>query len=222
VDIYIPVKDQLEMTGRLLVELDLDGDHDVTVMDNGSTEDIAGLCREHQVQYWDCEGLNIHQMWNRALKASGERHVAIINNDISLHSQAVFDTLGEALDLHPEIGVISPYFGHPDHQTQMGLISVGPDAGAAGGPAGFCFVISKSMSWYRFPENLQWWCGDIDLFCTAIHKAGKALVVHRGVTIEHLDGGSVTARSEDLGDIQKADVLEFRRMWPMLWIQDES
>lgn len=221
--VYIPVKNKLEMTGRLLIELDRqDGHHPVTILDNGSTEDIFELCKQHQVEYLDCEGLNIHEMWNRAIKLNRGQPLALLNNDIRLHNDNVLDRMEQVLEEHPEVGVVSPYFGHRDHQAQLGLISVPAHPGANGGLAGFCFAMSGAISrWYQFPEQLEWWYGDVDLFCSSV-DADKALCVIRDIRIEHLDGGSVTARDEDLGEVKEQDYLEFRRMWAKLFAEDES
>jgi len=222
--VYIPVKNKREMTGNLLAQLKAqEGSHRITVMDNGSEEDIYGLCVEHQVEYWDCEGKTIHQMWNLALKRSRPGHVALFNNDLIIHSEDLLDRLDQVLDQHPEVGVVSPYFGHPDHRVQLGLISVPPEIGPHGGCAGFCFAISDEIArWYTFPKDLKWWCGDNDLFLTAMHVGKKALCVVRDVRIEHIDGGSMTARDEELEEICQRDIHTHNEKWSKVFGQDES
>jgi len=214
----MPVRDRDDMTDQFLARFAGQTDraqHELVVYDNGSQHTPAGPFTVVVMP-----DATIHEMWNHALDEHVRpfENVAFVNNDIVLETDDVFSKLDDTL-VDRDIGLVSPNHGHPSHiriadESQVRTLFVPPNVAGAGGPAGFCFAIPPRVHHrFRFDDNYGWWFGDTDLFWTVYHHYGLRLAVDMAATIEHIGGGSQTARTHDFKEQIAADQRHFERKW---------
>jgi GT2 family glycosyltransferase len=222
--VVIPVKDQLEMTRRVVGELVQQGHYEkIFIFDNGSgPETRAWLEAQDVAEVFDAAGANIHEMWNAGIDmaqtATPGADVAILNNDLELGPDFL-SLMSTALHSDPTLLAVSAnYDGRTfpgDVQRQAGICAGRYDG--SGGFAGFAFMVRGDFldSGYRFPEELVWWYGDNDMLAS-IEAAGGWYAVAKHAACVHLDGGSVTSRTLDSDEFAaqcEADGVWFREKW---------
>lgn len=107
----------------------------------------------------------LHKMWNMGLdrlKHTG-RHIAIINDDVSLTPGAM-SVVAEILDSNPQLGLVSPS-QDPNHSAPLDVTT---------GFAGYCMVIARDLATqWRFDENMMWWYGDNDVIMWVSKTMGR-------------------------------------------------
>jgi glycosyltransferase involved in cell wall biosynthesis len=112
--------------------------------------------------------IGLHRMWNLGLDTvqPNGRHVAIINDDVSLTVNAMSITC-DILGTDHTIGMVTPC-DNPDVSDRFIETT---------GVAGYCMVMAADLvpEW-RFDENMKWWYGDNDVMMwvskTKQRKAG--------------------------------------------------
>ena len=209
----VPVRDRLDLTQTLLSQLD--GTYDtVFVLDNGSEDDtwrwLSQRPRKMQVEPVAAAGLGIYAMWNLGARLARERaatcDIAFLNNDIHVGPGflgALRDGLRSADDLW---AVSANHRRHPLGGVQRSLGTF-----KSGGFAGFAFMArGEIFDRVGFDESFSWWYGDDD-FIAQIQANGGRVGVVGPATVDHIDGGSQTARydRERLAAIER----DRRRMW---------
>lgn len=124
--------------------------------------------------------VGIHRMWNIGIaNASKNNHIAFINDDVVLESQAI-DVLSSFLDRHTNVGLVCPQYDG----RSISDIAIDVDTTArgrydgSGGLAGFCMVLGKELALeWKFDESLKWWYGDDDIVnWVRITKKKKAMI----------------------------------------------
>lgn len=218
--VVIPMKNRMDLTRTLLKQIrDQGGYEKVLLFDNGSNKATKNelSCLPDDVEVFDADGWNIHQMWNAgiewALSRSWPVNVAVLNNDIEI-GPGFLEGLGSALRSDPLLAAVSPnYDGRQGEGVQyVSEICAGRYDGT-GGLAGFAFML-KGEAGYRFPEDLQWHYGDNDMMAAILTAGSKAGIVY-DTTCTHVDGGSQTGRWDDpeMAEILAADRDTFRARW---------
>lgn len=215
ISVVIPVRDNLDFTAALIEDLEKQGGYEkLLVYDNGSIDETAEWLRGREtVTPIDAAEWTLHQMWNDGIRRS-HGHAAFLNNDLRLDDEP--DWLGRlCAPLDDGWGATCPnYDGRECAEPVEALkgIAAGRDDGT-GGLAGFAFAVSADvLAWYRFPEELTWWCGDHDLACTLLYKEIPYGMV-RDVHVEHIEGGSQTAKLHDLSAAATADQEWLKNKW---------
>lgn len=207
--VWVPVKDRHDLTDQFIDDFNTQqGDHRLTILDNGSQTPPNWLDTR------PCPGLSIHHMWNFALdNTAATDNVCIANNDIRMHSPNMLEQLDIVLNMHPDIGLISPNHGHDNHKNCGGdVIQAPPTIAQHGGPAGFCFALPpRTWHQYRFPDY-RWWYGDTDLFFTVHHLHGRRLAIHTQVHITHLGSQTAGPKQQRQADIDHDEAM-FNRRW---------
>ena len=219
--VVIPMKNRMDLTRNLINQLGEQGQHErIFIFDNGSNRktknELATLGRR-DVEVFDAEGMNIHQMWNRGLEEASKRawqsNVAILNNDLNIGPDFL-DGLSKALRSDPLLAAVCPNYDGRDGDDieYVSDICAGRYDGT-GGLAGFAFMLG-SDSGYRFPEHFEWYCGDSDLMATIAFAGSKAGIVI-GTTVEHVDGGSQTGdwTSPEMQRVLAADRAALEEKW---------
>lgn len=223
VTVVIPVKDNLEMTRRLVGQLHAQGGYtDLLIFDNGSTdpEMVEWLSAQGVAEVFDAAGASIHEMWNAGIGEALARHrgladVVFLNNDLSVGHRFL---RGLVAGLRSQPGLMAAC-GNYDRRPGSG---VSPLRGicanrydGTGGLAGFAFVLRAEWiaTGFRFDESMRWWYGDNDL-CLEIEKAGGWYGMVHSASVVHLDGGSQTATPDDWAEIIAADRAAFEAKWP--------
>lgn len=217
--VVVPLKNRADLTGSLLDQLKAQGGYDkVFLFDNGSNRKtknwLATLDRDN-VEVFDADGMNIHQMWNagiaEALRRSWPCNVAILNNDIDIGPRFLSGLAGP-LRSDPLLAAVCPNY---DGREGSGVVYTEDMCGGrydgTGGLAGFAFML-KGEAGYRFPEDLQWWFGDADMLMAIVAAGSKAGIV-LDVTCTHVGGGSQTGDWDAMPDVIAADREKFRRRW---------
>lgn len=224
VSVVIPVKDELEMTRSLVAQLFEQGGYDdLLIFDNGSKdpEMLAWLEEQDVADVFDAAGASIHEMWNAGIAEAQTRHkgradVVFLNNDIKLGDSFVVRLIGGLRSDGSLLAVSGNYDGRrsqtvvPVHGISAGLTD------GSGGLAGFAFAVrSEFLAEYRFPTEMKFWYGDNDL-CLSIEAAGGWYGVVPDALVEHLNGGSQTARPDNWDEIIEADRKAFEAKWPQV------
>lgn len=214
--VVIPFKDRMDLTGPLLADLRRIGGWDgIFLMDNGSkrpTKNWLSTIDDPSIVAFNCEGMNLHQMWNlgmaEACRRSWRCNVTFLNNDLRLGDD-MLDKLATALRSDPLLAVVSPNYDGRDGSgvEYTDQLCAGRYDGT-GGLAGFAFML-RGESNYRFPEDLNWWFGDTDMLMSVLHAGSMAGLV-LDATVEHVDGGSQTG---DWAAPEMQALLEQDRQW---------
>ena len=214
----IPVKGKHHLTDNLVAQLLEQGECDgVFILDNGS--DTNPYPNPHGVDVIPAAGLNIHQMWNLGVNAcvtgSPRCNIAILNNDLDI-GPGFLAGLAVQLRTVPRCLAVSPNYDKRDgtgFQQVHGICANRYDG--TGGLAGFAFMVPGEMfaaGFPRFDERLAWWYGDND-FTMNLERFGAVYGIARDVECVHLDGGSVTARDENLEATIAADRAYYESKW---------
>jgi hypothetical protein len=107
----------------------------------------------------------IHKMWNLGMDAiqGNNRHLAIINDDVSLSDNAI-STVVKMLDADPAKGLVTPSQNADDRFEFVETTAF----------AGYCMVIAKDLvSEWRFDERMMWWYGDNDVIMWVRHTKNR-------------------------------------------------
>ena len=215
--VIIPVKNHVDLTAPLVRALIKQGDyHRILVYDNGSTDSTRLFLDNCTADRIDAKGWGLHKMWNHGLDHSPrDCHVVILNNDLELDGgegwlrRLCAPLAGNWAETCPNYDgreaddrVVAPLKG----------LAWGKEDGT-GGLSGFAFAIEAAFSnHYRFPEELLWWFGDHDLVNT-LDKRGLPYGMALECGVNHVGGGSQTARDFDLGPAIQRDKKWFERKW---------
>jgi hypothetical protein len=133
----------------------------------------------------DFEEINIHRWWNRGIefaKSNGAKYVAVINDDVLFDQSLIFDMVG-AMEK-----------GNYEVSSAMGNLGI--------------FWIINTASEIRADEDLQWWCGDGDIFRQAKIK-GKLLNFNTN-KLYHLEHNVQTSENEHLRKLGREDLKKYR------------
>lgn len=215
-DVVIPVKDRLDLTASLILQLEVQGGYDhIFVFDNGSGEETKAWLADSSAVVVDADGWNIHEMWNCGLDMSSG-HVAILNNDLVL-GEGFLDGLRRALEIDPALAAVCPnydqrlgqgirYVSHLANTTKQGVR----------GFAGFAFVLAEDWAQtYQFPEELNWWYGDNHLVDTIV-QSGRKTGILLDVSVKHLV-------SQTGGDWRRhREQIQADRRWYRRWRESVS
>lgn len=216
--VCIPVKDEMEMTRDLLVQLKEQGGYSsIFVYDNGSGPEMKRWLREQSIaEVFPADGLTIGEMWNAAAFEAASRsrrwNMAYLNNDLRIGDNFLVGLAGP-LRLNETIVAVCPNYDDRDGEGLSELHGI--YAGGNGdGLAGFAFMVKGelfTMSRFEFPP--AWWFTD-NYLTLAIDRMGGSYVMVHDVEVEHLDGGSKTIGSaEEYAKTPqyKSDLAEFNR-----------
>lgn len=204
VSVVIPVRDNIEMTQRLVGQLySFGGYDDLLIFDNGSEDPAMRSWLERigangMARVFDAsEAEGIHAMWNAGIAEARRLHpggvdVALLNNDL-LVGHGFLQRLSRGLREDPSCLAVC---GNYDNRPGRGTIPVrGIAAGrydGTGGLAGFAFMVrSELLERYRFPTEMAWFFGDNHLVAS-IEAAGGWYGVVQDALVDHLDGGGNT------------------------------
>jgi GT2 family glycosyltransferase len=191
-------------------------DFDVTVVDNGSSDDSIGYLRERwpRVKVVELpENAGFPAAVNRGIEASRGRYVALLNNDIEL-SPDWLEALARELDEDPGLGFVTgKIMRHdaPDVIEQAGhdFFTCGrfeprgldrTDTGQYDEPAPTAIVTAAAAMYRReaveragaFDEDYFLYCEDADL-CLRLLLAGYRGLYVPGPKAFHVRGGTVGA-----------------------------
>lgn len=117
--------------------------------------------------------IGLHTMWNLGMNIVQEnnRHVAIINDDVSLEEGAV-GIVAAMLDADPKLGLVSPS-DDANFKDHLQVLSFFP---------GYCMVLAADLAReWRFDENMKWWYGDNDVI-NWVSKVAKRITGKTGNT----------------------------------------
>jgi GT2 family glycosyltransferase len=131
--IVIPVFDHLDLTRDCLdgIRKHTDVEHEIIVVDNGSTDGTAGFLRDSQVRtVTNQENLGFPKAVNQGVMAAGGEFVCLLNNDVKVQEHWL-EPLLEAISTDRRAGVAGPLqvgtggtvwhagtaFGPDDHPT---------------------------------------------------------------------------------------------------------
>lgn len=221
VSVVIPVKDNLELTRRLISQLNEQGGYtDILLYDNGSTDPkmVEWLAGQDVADVFDASDADgIHVMWNRGIEEAQRRHgsvdVVFLNNDISIGPMFV-QRLVAWMRRSRAVAVCGNYDKRRGVGVQplQGICANRYDG--SGGLAGFAFALSAEwLEAWRFDEDFRWWYGDNDL-CLSIEATGGWYGMVLDARCEHVGGGSQTATPDGWDDIVTADREAFEAKWP--------
>lgn len=185
----------------------LDGQAQVLVVDNGSSDDTSEFVRTNfpHVELVRFEvGLGFGAAYNEAIAAVKTPYVAIVNQDTTIDPDCISKLL-EALESDPSIGIIAPTVLNPDRSVQdrgsyvdaFGFpVPVAPsDAEQSWEPffVSGCMMLLR-VSFFRqlhgFADYLGFFVEDVDL-CWRTWQSGHRVVALRGASIIHYGAGSI-------------------------------
>lgn len=228
VSVVIPVKDNWEMTRKLVAQLVEQGGYDdLLIFDNGTTDPAMREWLDGPqtvATIFDASDAGgIHEMWDAGIEEARQRHngrvdVVFLNNDLLLGPDFV-RRLCAGLRSDPALCAVSGnYDGRRGHGVQrvQGICAGRYDG--TGGLAGFAFAVRSDFleAGYRFPTSMRWWYGDNDL-CLSIDSTGNGWYgVVVDAEVEHLDGGSNTEPPPEFQAIIEADRRAFEEAWPQV------
>lgn len=226
--VVIPVKGEHEYTESLLRQLAAQrGYTRIFVYDNGhDTDPYTGFVPD-ECDIIPAAGLSIHEMWNAGIRKAKQQYaafnIAILNNDLNIGPRFL-EGLAEGLRSHEALWAVSPNYDGRDFEGDI-LAVKGIAAGrmnGTGGLAGFAFMVKGELYDHGLPlfdEQYELWYGDTD-FAFTVDALGGVLGIVKGVTVEHIDGGSKTAgdgksrlRSAEFRAMAERDRVRFEKKW---------
>jgi hypothetical protein len=220
----IPQKGKTHLTDAVVKQLlTEDACEAIFIMDNGTeyeeveTQKMRLYPNSDVVRVVDCEGWNIHRMWNHGVELARKRargddfNVAILNNDLRLGPHFI-KRQATALRADPMLWAVCPNYD--------GRKGSGVDYVVGTYPlrmSGFAFMLKGEAvhpdALAPFDEEFGWWYGDTDFAINIMVKGYKVGMVF-GCSVEHLDGGSQTAdESPERQAIIDADRQRFYKKW---------
>lgn len=216
--VAIPVKNNLHLTRPLVEQLTANGGQDrLLLLDNGSDDGTAEWAAGVPgLGYANCDGFNIHQMWNLAVdearKLSIRTNLILLNNDLEVPAGFAWK-MATALRHTEHVALCPNYDGRPRGdgpiQDLQGVCAGRYDG--TGGLAGFAMAIKNELfvNGYRFPEECHWWYGDTDMVFT-IAAQGRKVGMAVDVPVVHVGGGGQTG---DWNDPHMRELLAQDRAW---------
>lgn len=194
--VCIPYLNRHDMTAPLVESLIQQGSFEkILLFDNGSTdiETIAwqNSLSRHDAIVFDAAGWNLHQMWNRGIEHAEEQsgksfNIAILNNDIQIGPHFL-DSLSKALRRREDIVVACPNWDGRESSEDTYIKGIAYNKGLSG----WAFMVKGEWNW-RFPEELQFYCGDRYMMWVVEQQRKKA-VMTMDTSVQHINGGSQTA-----------------------------
>jgi len=224
--VVIPYRDRPDLTVPLVRELVRQFEYDsILLMDNGSTEAtksvVADAAAVPGVYVVDCEGMDIHRMWNRGLLlartlSTGEpSNVVLLNNDVEVGPHFLAG-MAATLRSGPDVFAACPNYDGRPGDGPLDVTARPMHVGHYDGTEGLCgwaFAI-RSEADYDFPDDLEWYYGDFDVLHTARDR-GQRVVMALGTTAHHIGNGGNTGRwrEEPLSSATARDQAAFERRW---------
>ena len=228
----IPVKNQLRWTAPLVEHL-LVGDKvdEVWVYDNGSTDETRDWVMhrkkfDNRLKYRNAKGMGIYDMWNSMIHTAATEYrecsLAILNNDIRLHQDALWHMARLLREDDCKILAVDP--SRPAISTRSiplfdGVITpaVDPYVEVMTGKnrIGWAFMVQAEW-WadqeYAIHPDYKIWYGDDDLYRRIEQRGGK-IGWARGIGCDHAIEQS-DGEIPDKVAITDRDRAIFDRMWP--------
>jgi glycosyltransferase involved in cell wall biosynthesis len=210
--VIVPVKNEWELTRRLLLSLDADEVDDVLVIDNGSTDITPTAIRSWQRQDYRGIGRKLHRtsqpdlgiygMWNHGFARAcpsafcSPCYVLVTNNDIELPPGAISA-------LRACLRETGGWVAYPDYDAPWDdwRAVVNPMAWRStrgvlseGGMLGACFMLAGHRIPWRpliTDATYEWWYGDNHL-AEEIEQHGGAQIRVEGLPVKHVNEGTAS------------------------------
>lgn len=222
--VVIPQKGKIDMTRRLVKQLHDQGNvAGIFIFDNGSTQtELAAtykFAKDCDAQVIEAEGKTIHQMWNEGHRLAGMGlhdafNLAVLNNDLRI---GPYFLLRQATALRSD-DLLSAVCPNYDKRKGSGVQYVNGTKGM-NGMSGFAFMFKGERFDTPFDEGFAWWYGDDDFAMTVREKGNKVGFVY-GVSVEHIDGGSQTAKDHPFEESIRHDRARFAEKWH--FVEDDN
>lgn len=218
-DIVIPVRDQLQYTESIVMQLEkMEGWNHCWIFDNGSVDETWDWLKTWSLYHpkfsiLPAEGKTIYEIWDFGFVTSRfADHVLYLNNDVKLHPETII-WLNQALEAQDDHWIAYPdYNAHPNNRGRYCNYRYTAGTYRHGGMSGYCFMLKqKKITWSPLVDlDFQWWAGDDDLAFN-VEKHGGRQVRVVGLPIEHVNEG--TARFHNLGEQKAADLKRCIEKW---------
>lgn len=208
--VVVPVKNEWDLTRRMLRSLEGQAVNDVLIIDNGSADGTP--CAIRSLRDWSraWEGvlhltirpsMSIYEMWNHGFARAKQRsarlefNVLMLNNDVELPPSAVEDMAywlrapgrSDAFAVYPDYAETNWNADRTDQATRETRGVLGDD-----GLFGPCFMLAGDrIPWSPLVTDLayQWWYGDNHL-AECIELAGGKQVRVVGLPVKHVNEGT--------------------------------
>lgn len=141
------------------------------------------------------ENIFVNPAWNLGVKESKEDYLCIINDDITVVCEEVFPVILNVLKEIPCIGIHPNSYEYEDEAILM-------TAGHAIGKGWGCCIFLQKDKWVDIPEQIKIWFGD-----NWIVQNYKECVSAVFPVITEM---STTSNAEDLSDVIKKDIKEWK------------
>lgn len=195
VDVVIPTKSNLN--GMLSIVSVLEKDplvrHLYVVSDGESAVSRTDNPRVTSITV--PEGSGIHVMWNLALTTSdGHAHVLFLNDDVTVYEDTL-KGMSSTLDTYPELGLVCPTYAPESFEGDYREVDdiCGGRYDGSGGLAGFCMMLSKSLTQeWRFDERMKWWYGDNEIVAWTRCCKKRKVAICSGSTCSNNSSWTIT------------------------------
>lgn len=151
-------------------------------------------------------GHAVYRMWNAGAemaRALGASHTAVLNDDAALPPGAL-PAMAQALDVHPEAGVVYPDVNAAWDEWVPLRLEPTEGSWGPGGMTGFAFMFRTADPLPAFDEGYGWWYGD-DAFEEAVRASGRQVCRLVGVPVRHAPNGSASRDWGRLAGVVAAD-----------------
>lgn len=208
--VMIPTIGMADELSAMLAVL-LDDNVSVQVWDNGMAPDRRRALIPNGPEVVEAHGLNLYEMWSKAVTGAPTPYVAVLNDDLVLLPGTVA-ALADVLDEHSDVALVSPDYRRRNHEG-VGETVVTPCSGTFcdGGICGWCFLV-RADAWQGIHPSFEWWCGDDDMVAR-IEAAGHGVARLDGWPVDHV-GEASASRSAWTHPARQRDLDRYAALWP--------
>jgi GT2 family glycosyltransferase len=152
--VVMPTMWRSKRTKNLLESLfDSDFVDEVILIDNNTKEKLNGIENNKLVYLPQKENIFVNPAWNMGVEKSNNEHVCLINDDISLDVDSLFDALSKRTDI-PCVGMHKDSWITDNDAVE---IHTGHHIGRGWG----CMMILKKSLWSPIPNQMKIYRGDV-------------------------------------------------------------
>lgn len=168
----------------------IDNDADALSKDIMRSEEKAGDCRIIPIPGKIPDEVSLYFLWNKGVRQSKTRYVAIINDDIVVAPKWLYE-MREIMEANPSVWCASPRYSAGEEMPKE-WPNMKEENLQRARPLGFCFLTTKKVleRMKCFDETYKLWAGDSEFFLKLV-IAKHPVIVATASYIHHFGSSTL-------------------------------